>query len=113
MSNSQTRMELIAARQRADGARQRFTAALQIARQRISPASLKEDAVETIHQKTNQAKRRTRSILRRHPVLATVAATGTVALLFWKPVRFMLLYGMRGAWLIWLNRALWSLRDDK
>jgi len=46
-------------------------------------------------------------------VLATVAATGTVALLFWKPVRFMLLYGMRGAWLIWLNRALWSLRDDK
>ncbi|MCW2338375.1 ElaB/YqjD/DUF883 family membrane-anchored ribosome-binding protein [Sphingobium sp. B2D3A] len=112
MSSAPSPLELAEARQRADGARERFRSALDGVRERLSPAHLKDDAVEAVQQKVSQAKQAARGTLRRHPVLTTLGATGAVGLLFWRPVRFILLYVMRGAWLVWLNRALWSQKED-
>jgi ElaB/YqjD/DUF883 family membrane-anchored ribosome-binding protein len=103
--------ELRLTRQRADAARERFGAALQNVRDRIAPARIKDDAVAAVHDRAENAKRGAKGVVRRHPFITGIAMISGIALLFWRPARFLALYSVRGAWFIWLNRAIWGNND--
>jgi len=91
----------------------RFIGALDSVRERLRPVHLKADAIDAISDQIESAKEGVRTAIRQHPILTASAAAGGLVLIFWRPVRLVLLYGMRGAWMVWLNRALWSNRHDK
>lgn len=109
---SRSPSDLSAARQRADEARARFSVALLHLRDRISPGRIKDDAVHAASEKMHRAKENARAAVQRHPFIAVATTIAGLALLFWRPARSMMIYGARGAWFVWLNRAIWS-RDDK
>jgi hypothetical protein len=104
--------ELRLARQRADLARENFTLSLQKLRDRITPDRIKNDALTAAHDGVQSAKSGAQSAVRRHPWLTAAATISALLLLFWKPARFLTLYAARGAWFVWLNRAIWSRIDD-
>ena len=107
MPSPQRILELHETRMQADEARLRFFAELETTKARLSPGSLKQDVVSAVSQKAKDAREGARTALRNHPVLTTAAVAAIIALLFWKPVRLIGRYAIRGAWLFWLNRTLW------
>lgn len=112
MTTPEQRQDVAQARAHADLARLRFSTALGNVRQRISPGRLKDDALTAVGEKVESAKLQARMSIRSHPVLMASAASGFVALLFWRPARTTLLYGARLAQIVWLNRKLWSASSD-
>ncbi len=106
-------LQIREARERADLARMRFANSLSNARERLSPARLKQDAVVAAGDKVADVRKSVRSQLFRHPVLAAAAAASGVALLFWKPARKVALVGLRAGRIIWVNRQLWSSIRDR
>lgn len=104
--------DLRSARQRANEARAQFSVALANLRDRISPDRIKDDAAQAASEKIQRAKDNARATVQRHPFIAAATTIAGLALFFWRPARSMMIYGARGAWFVWLNRAIWS-RDDK
>lgn len=100
------------ARNRADLARLRFVTALDGTRKRLSPGRLKDDALLVVSDRVDDAKNEARQALRRHPLLTLSAVAGAVAILFWAPARHLTLYAARAGQFIWLNRKLWSPKND-
>jgi len=100
------------ARRRADTARARFSEALRETRERVKPARLKQDLTDAVKGKVESAKDSTRVAVREHPVITTSVAASGVALMFWRPARFVALYGIRGVRLFWITRYLRVTRND-
>ena len=110
MSMLDAEARLLMARQRADHARLAFTGSLEDAKARIAPARLKQDVSDAISGKVQQTKQKVRDTVDAHPVIATTAAAGTAAVIFWRPARLLIAYGLRATRMIWLNRFLWKFR---
>lgn len=106
MSREKDEERLKRARGRADLARMRFATALDSTRRRFSPERLKGDASLLVSDKMADAKRGMWQSLRAHPVMASSAVLGAAALVFWRPARVAVSYGLRIAELVWLNRNL-------
>ena len=99
---------LVRARARADQARAAFDTSLQEAKERISPARLKQDVSDAISGRIDKTKAKVRDKVDAHPVIATGLAASAAAIIFWRPARLIIVYGLRATRLIWLNRFLWK-----
>ena len=110
MSVAEPEARLARARQRADEARLAFSGSLEDAKARIAPARLKQDVSDAISGKVEQTKRKVRDTVDAHPIIATSAAAGTAAIIFWRPARLLIAYGLSATRMIWLNRFLWKFR---
>lgn len=75
-----------AANARADAARARFLGALAFARNRASPARIKQDVVESAKNQIGKVEQDVQATVRRHPVAITSALAAIAALLFRKPL---------------------------
>lgn len=103
---------LVRASERAELARLRFVTALDGTRQRLSFDRLKDDALVAAGDKVQEAKETVRQTIRNRPFMVGSVIIGGLAFIFWAPARLMARYGARAAHLFWLNRTLWSPRND-
>lgn len=102
--------KVASARARADAAKAAFHTSLEEAKGRIAPARLKQDVSDAISGKVQQTKRKVHETVDAHPVIATGAAAGAAAIIFWRPARLLIGFGLRATRMIWLKRFLWNLR---
>lgn len=110
MSGPGPHARLAKARARADEAKVAFQTSLTETKGRIAPSRLKQDVTDAINGQVQQTKLKVRNTVDAHPVIATSAAAGAAAIIFWRPARLLLGYGLRATRIIWLNRFLWKLR---
>ncbi len=75
-----------AANARADAARAQFRGALAFARNRASPARIKQDVVEGAKARIDKVEQDVQTTVRRHPVAISSVVAALLALLFRKPL---------------------------
>lgn len=102
--------ELMRARARADEAKAAFHTALEDAKGRIAPTRLKQDVSDAISGKVQQTKTKALNSIDAHPIIATSAAAGAAAIIFWRPARLLIGYGLQATRILWLNGFLWKFR---
>lgn len=112
MSKADKEREIARARERADFARMRFGNAVSGVLQRLTPDSLRAEAIEVVTDQLEQAKYDLLRRFRHWPVVLATASAAGVAVLFWRPARVAARYALRLASIIWSTRDLWRKMND-
>jgi hypothetical protein len=86
---------------RAQAARIQFRAALDQARERIAPASLRAEAGSAIGRKVDETRRTVENAARQHPLLTAVGAAAVAGVVARWPAVLFGKMTRKGAWQIW------------
>ncbi|MBO9576225.1 MAG: hypothetical protein J7494_10840 [Sphingobium sp.] len=113
MSRSDRERELARARERADLARLRFGNAVHGVLERLTPDRLRAEAIEAATDQFEQAKRDLMHRFRHWPIVLGSVAAGLLALLFWRPARVALRYGLRAVSIATAVKNLWRPSNEQ